>query len=86
VTNREKLQKQSRWLSRTLGALRPYIERFDQAWQMQLPGTAGKLDVLEAAMSPRRRDLNTFRRGAACGPLTKPRKFRMIHANPFDLA
>jgi len=45
----QKLQEQSRWLSRKLGALRPYIERFDRSWIMEHPATGVRWDVLEAA-------------------------------------
>ena len=45
------LQEQSRWLSRRSGALRPYIERFDDQWLMQQPATGVTWDALEVATS-----------------------------------
>jgi DNA invertase Pin-like site-specific DNA recombinase len=42
---------QSRWLSRRLGVLRPYIERFDNQWMMQHPATGVTWDALEVATS-----------------------------------
>jgi hypothetical protein len=45
------LEEQSRWLSRRLGALRPYIERFDTEWLMQQPATGVTWDALEVATS-----------------------------------
>jgi hypothetical protein len=45
------LEEQSRWLSRRLGALRPYIERFDNEWMMQHPATGVTWDTLNVATS-----------------------------------
>jgi hypothetical protein len=45
------LEEQSRWLSRRLGALRPYIERFDNEWMMQHPATGVMWDALDVATS-----------------------------------
>ena len=45
------LEEQSRWLSRRLGALRPYIERFDNEWTMQHPATGVTWDALDVATS-----------------------------------
>ena len=39
VRNTQQLEEQSRWLSRKVGALRPFIERFDQEWLMVHPAT-----------------------------------------------
>jgi hypothetical protein len=45
------LEEQSRWLSRRLGALRPYIERFDNEWMMQHPATRVTWNALDVATS-----------------------------------
>jgi len=45
------LQEQSHWLSRRTGALRPYIERFDDQWMMQHPASGRTWDILEVATS-----------------------------------
>jgi hypothetical protein len=45
------LEEQSRWLSRRLGALRPYIERFDDEWMMLHPATRVTWDSLDVATS-----------------------------------
>jgi predicted nucleotide-binding protein len=45
------LEGQSAQLSRRHGALRPYIERFDNQWLMQHPATGVTWDALEAAIS-----------------------------------
>jgi hypothetical protein len=45
------LQEQSRWLSRRCGALRPYIERFDDQWMMQHPAAGSTWDALDVATS-----------------------------------
>ncbi|MGC0326258.1 uncharacterized protein (TIGR02391 family) [Bradyrhizobium sp. USDA 326] len=47
VRNRDALEAQSQWLTRRLGALRPYIERFDSAWIMSRAGV--QWDALDAA-------------------------------------
>src|ERR1700730_1195530 len=49
VKNVNELQAQSDWLTRRLGALRPYIERFDSMWLMHHPATGAKWDALDAA-------------------------------------
>jgi uncharacterized protein (TIGR02391 family) len=51
VRNQEELEEQSHWLTRRLGALRPYIERFDSEWIMVHPATGARWDVLDAAAS-----------------------------------
>jgi predicted nucleotide-binding protein len=48
------LEEQSRWLLRRSGALRPYIEHFDDQWMMQHPATGVTWDALETAASLRR--------------------------------
>lgn len=50
VRNQEELEAQSRWLSRRLGALRPYIERFDSEWVMSHPATGVRWDALDASV------------------------------------
>jgi predicted nucleotide-binding protein len=45
------LEEQSRWLSRRLGALRPYIERFDNEWMMQDPANRVTWDALDVVTS-----------------------------------
>jgi uncharacterized protein (TIGR02391 family) len=49
VENVKELQAQSDWLTRRLGALRPYIERFDSTWLMHHPATGARWDALDAA-------------------------------------
>jgi uncharacterized protein (TIGR02391 family) len=44
------LDKQSNWLTRRLGALRPYIERFDGGWIMQHPATGSVWDAIDASV------------------------------------
>ena len=51
VRNREELEAQSHWLTRRLGALRAFIERFDNQWIMVHPATGVRWDVLDAATS-----------------------------------
>jgi len=51
VRNQDELQVQSDWLTRRLGALRTYIERFDPVWMMRHPATGVTWDALEAATS-----------------------------------
>jgi len=51
VRNQEELEEQSHWLTRRLGALRPYIERFDSEWIMVHPATGARWDALDAAAS-----------------------------------
>lgn len=43
------LEEQSRWLSKRCGALRPYLEQFDDTWIMQHPATKVIWDALEIA-------------------------------------
>jgi uncharacterized protein (TIGR02391 family) len=50
VRNRDELEEQSRWLSRKLGTLRPYIIRFQQNWIMNHPATGVRWDALDAAV------------------------------------
>jgi len=49
VRNVDELEKQSQWLTRRLGALRPYMERFDAEWLMRHPATGSVWDSLDAA-------------------------------------
>lgn len=49
--NHEQLERQSHWLTRRLGALRSYIERFDTEWLMVHPATGVRWDALDAAVS-----------------------------------
>lgn len=51
VRNQQPLETQSHWLTRRLGALRSYIERFDDQWLMVHPATGVRWDVLDAATS-----------------------------------
>ncbi|MGA4191082.1 TIGR02391 family protein [Ralstonia nicotianae] len=50
VRNVDELEKQSQWLTRRLGALRPYIGRFDRDWIMRHPATGVTWDALDAAV------------------------------------
>jgi len=50
VQTREELEAQTDWLTRRLGALRSYIERFDNAWLMVQPGTGVRWDALDASV------------------------------------
>jgi len=50
VRNQPELEKQSDWLTRRLGALRPYIERFDGEWIMQHPATGSVWDALDVSV------------------------------------
>jgi uncharacterized protein (TIGR02391 family) len=50
IRNHEKLEGQSHWLTRRLGALRSYIERFDGEWMMVHPATGVHWDALDAAV------------------------------------
>jgi len=50
VRNVAELQEQSRWLNRQLGALRPYIERFDDSWVMVHPATRASWNALDTAV------------------------------------
>lgn len=49
VRNIDELEEQSRWLSRRVGALRPYIERFDDNWVMYHPATGTRWNALDSA-------------------------------------
>lgn len=49
VKNKNELEAQSDWLTRRLGSLRPYIERFHSAWMMNHPATGVTWDALDAA-------------------------------------
>lgn len=51
VRNRDELEAQTHWLTRRLGALRPYIERFDNQWLMVHPATGVHWDALDASVS-----------------------------------
>jgi len=51
VRNQEQLEAQSHWLTRRLGALRSYIERFDSDWLMVHPATGVRWDALDASVS-----------------------------------
>jgi len=50
VRNNEELREQSRWMSRKVGALRPYILRFDDSWIMHHPATGTRWNALDAAV------------------------------------
>jgi diguanylate cyclase (GGDEF)-like protein len=49
VINHEALRAQSQWLSRQLGALRPFIIRFEPEWNLYHPATGIAWDALDAA-------------------------------------
>jgi hypothetical protein len=49
VRNNDELEKQSDWLTRRLGAIRPYIERFDDQWIMRHPATGVVWDALDTS-------------------------------------
>jgi len=49
VRNNDELEKQSDWLTRRLGAIRPYIERFDDQWTMRHPATGVVWDALDTS-------------------------------------
>lgn len=51
VRNRTELEAQTHWLTRRLGALRSYIERFDDEWLMEHPATGVRWDALDASVS-----------------------------------
>jgi uncharacterized protein (TIGR02391 family) len=51
VRNQKELEAQSHWLTRRLGALRSYIERFDDEWLMVHPATGVRWDALDASVS-----------------------------------
>jgi uncharacterized protein (TIGR02391 family) len=50
VRNTDELQEQSRWLGRRLGALRPFIERFENNWIMHHPATGVRWNALESSV------------------------------------
>jgi uncharacterized protein (TIGR02391 family) len=49
VRNQKDLEEQSQLLTRRLGTLRPYIDRFDSEWTMHHPATGAVWDALDAA-------------------------------------
>jgi uncharacterized protein (TIGR02391 family) len=51
VRNQKELEAQSHLLTRRLGALRSYIERFDNEWLMIHPATGVHWDSLDASVS-----------------------------------
>lgn len=51
VRNQQELEAQSHWLTRRLGALRSFIERFDDEWLMIHPATGVRWDALDASVS-----------------------------------
>jgi uncharacterized protein (TIGR02391 family) len=51
VRNQKELSAQSDWLTRRLGALRSYIDRFDDEWLMVHPATGVRWDALDASVS-----------------------------------
>jgi hypothetical protein len=56
VRNIEALETQTSWLTRRLGALRPYIERFDNQWLMVHPATGcpGRIGKSESSSAGER--------------------------------
>lgn len=50
IRNVDALREQSRWLSRKLGALRPFMERFFNSWTMVHPMTGVTWDALDGAV------------------------------------
>jgi len=50
VRDERKLEEQTRWLSRKVGALRPFIERFDDEWLMVHPATGVRWDALTSSV------------------------------------
>lgn len=50
IQNQDKLKEQSKWLSRKLGSIRPYLIRFGEDWVMHHPATGTQWDALEAAV------------------------------------
>jgi uncharacterized protein (TIGR02391 family) len=50
VRNRAELETQSHWLTRRLGALRSYIERFDGRWLMTHPAAGVSWDALDVSV------------------------------------
>lgn len=51
VRNIEELKSQTRWLSRKLGYLRPYLYRFKSNWLMYTPATGVQWDALKSAVA-----------------------------------
>jgi uncharacterized protein (TIGR02391 family) len=49
ILNQEELAEQSSTLSRKLGLLRPFLERFQKSWIMQHPGNGLSWNALDAA-------------------------------------
>ena len=49
VRNKEVLEEQSRWLSRKIGMLKPFLDRFFDHWIMRHPATGVTWDALDAA-------------------------------------
>jgi diguanylate cyclase (GGDEF)-like protein len=49
IQNDTKLKEQSKWLSRKLGAIRPYLDRFED-WVMHVQATGTTWDALDAAV------------------------------------
>ncbi len=50
IRNMPVLTTQSEWLTRRLGALRPYIERYEKNWVMHHQMTGASWDALEASV------------------------------------
>jgi uncharacterized protein (TIGR02391 family) len=50
VRDHKELETQSQWLTRRLGALRSYIERFDHNWMMNHPATGIRWDALDSSV------------------------------------
>jgi uncharacterized protein (TIGR02391 family) len=50
IKNISLLRTQSEWLTRRLGALRPYIERYEKNWVMHHQMTGASWDALEASV------------------------------------
>lgn len=50
VRNIDELETQAQWLSRRVGALRPFIHRFDDAWIMTHPVSGTSWNALDAAV------------------------------------
>jgi len=51
VRNTEELKIQTKWLSRRLGCLRPYLERFKDSWIMKIQLTGTVWDALDSAVT-----------------------------------
>jgi hypothetical protein len=50
VRNIQALAEQSSWLARTLGKLRPFIDRFASATNLVLPATGAQWDIFDSAV------------------------------------